>query len=143
MNDSEFLRTSPKAKRNLLSLMIAAVALGATFAFVLRPALFEHIRQLPACGQARWSFALLLSSLGLLPVVSLWAGTYARKLFKFGQHPLPGAWVWRDTPIARGRSVQVRAWGTLTCSIALMAIALWGWHALWPVVATISSRCAT
>ena len=142
MKTNEFVETSAKSRRNLLALTIATVLIGAALTFLLRPALFSHIKQLPPCGQAHWAFGLFMGSLGLLPVVGLWGVNYARKLLKYGQFPLPGAWVWRRTPVARGRAVQLRAYGIMFCSVAFFAIFFYGWRVLWPMVAAISHRCA-
>ena len=142
MNSNEFVETSAKSKRKLIALSVAAAFLWAAQALFLRPALFAYIKQLPACGQAEWSFGLLIGSLGMLPVVGLWGANYARKLLKHGQYPLPNAWVWRRTLVMRGRMVRLRAYGIMFCSIAFFAIFFYGWYVLWPMVAAISSRCA-
>jgi MFS family permease len=138
---SEFIETSPASRRKLLALGLVAVVLGAVWAFLLRPTLFAHIRQLPACDQAHWSVGLLIGALGLLPIAGLSAGIHARKLVKHDQFPPPDAWVWRRTPIRRGRGVRYRAYAIAFCSAALFAIFLYGWHVLWPIVAAISRRC--
>ena len=142
MKTNEFVETSAESRRKLLALSVAGVLFGAALTFLLRPALFAYIKQLPACGQAQWSFGLLICSLGLLPVIGLWAGNYARKPLKHGQIPLPDAWVWRRTPVTRGRMVQFRAYGIMLCSVAFFAVFFYGWHVLWPMVAAISHRCA-
>ena len=141
MKTNEFVETSANSKHKLLALSVAAVSFGAALTFLLRPALSAYIKQLPACAQAQWSFGLLIGSLGLLPIIALWSGNYARKLLKHGQFPLPDAWVWQRTPITRGRMVQVRAYSIMLCSIAFLAIFFYGWHVLWPMAA-ISHRCA-
>jgi hypothetical protein len=139
---TEFIETSGESRRKLLVLSLVAVVLGAVWTFLLRPALFAHIQGLPDCDQARWSVGLLLGALGLLPVAGLWAGHYARKLIRHGQFPLPGAWVWRRTPITRGRPVRYRAYAIGVCSAALFALFLYGGVVFWPMVANLSHRCA-
>jgi len=139
---TEFIETSPGSRRKLLALVFVAVVLGAAWTFLLRPALFAHIRQLPACDQARWSVGFLVGALGLLPIAGLSAGNHARKLIKHGQFPLPDALVWRRTPITRGPKARYLAYAIALCSAALFAIFLYGWHVLWPMLAAISRRCA-
>jgi hypothetical protein len=138
---TEFIETSQGSRRKLLGLGLVAIVLGAAWAFFLRPALFAHIKQLPACDQAHWSVGLLMGILGLLPIAGLFAGNYARKLIKHGQFPLPHAWVWRRTPVTRGRAVRYRAYAIALCSATLFAVFLYGWHVLWPMLAAISRRC--
>jgi hypothetical protein len=138
MKNDEFVETSAESKRKLLALIIAGVAIA-----LLQRVLFAHVRQLPFCSQAHWSWGLLAGCLAMLPIVGLFTGRYALKLLHYGQYPLPGAWVWKRTPITRGRAVRFRAYGLLLGTVAFFAIFLYGWHVLAPMVATISARCAT
>ena len=142
MEPAEFVEPTAKTRRNLLALFAVALLVGALLKFVLQPAVLGFIKQLPECEQARWSFGLLIASLCPLPVIAVWTSNYARKLLKFNQSPLPGAWVWRRTPVKRGRLVRLQAYAIIACSAALLAAPFYAWYVFQPMFAALSERCA-
>jgi hypothetical protein len=142
MEPNEFVEPTAKTRRNLLALFAIALLVGGLFTLVLKPALLGFITQLPVCEQARWSFGLLIAYLCPLPVIAVWTGNYARKLLKFNQSPLPGAWVWRRTPVKRGRLVRLQAYATIACSATLLIAPFYAWYVLQPMFAAVSQRCA-
>jgi len=142
MGQTEYLEPTPETRRKALGLIVAGIVVGTLLVFVLRPAFFAFIRQLPECGQARWLFGLLIASVCPLPFVALWAIAHARKLLRFNQSPLPDAWVLRRTPVRRGRPVRLQAYVLIACAAILFFAPLYAWHVMQPIVAALLHRCA-
>jgi hypothetical protein len=141
MEKAEFIEPGVHARRNLLALYLAAVVIGALIVFFVRPALLTFLNGLPICERAQWSARLLLAYLAPLPVVGAWVVVHACRLLKANQSPLPNAWVWRRTPVKRGRPVRVQAYVLLACTAALLFVLLYAWHAFQPFWSALQQRC--
>lgn len=118
----EFLEAFPRSRRGLILLLVSVVALAATVQFWLGPALFAHIESLPVCAQRPWWQALLIGTVGLLPVIALWSVGQARRILRSGQVPPPGTWVLRRTPIRRGAIARRRAYLLLAYAALTLAV---------------------
>jgi hypothetical protein len=120
----DLLEPTPRGRRNLILLCIGAVAVAFALKIWLMPTLFGYINSLPVCDQLPWWRAVLISTVALLPLAAVQSTLYARKLIKSGQNPPPGTWVFRRTPIKRGRMVRVQAYAILLAA-ALMLVLTW------------------
>ena len=141
MESGDFVEPSADARRKLLALYFAAVLVAALLVFFVRPTLLGFIGSLPACERARWSLTLLAALLAPLPFVAAWVALHARRLIAVGQWPLPGAWVWRRTPVRRGRALRVQAYALMACATGLVAATLYGGYVLQPLFSALAQRC--
>ena len=113
------------ASRCKLAVLAAAVALGLG---VLHFALTPYVNALPRCERFPLVQGFLVVLIGAFPLFGLWALWYAQRLLKLNQLPLPGAWVWRRTPVRRGRTVRVLGWALLAWSLAALSTPLLAWY---------------
>jgi hypothetical protein len=127
---AEYIEPTRESRRNLLLLVVVAIAVGGAIRFWLFPALFAHIGTLPKCGQIKWLRNCLIVVVASPPLYALWAVPHAMRMLKLNQSPLPGTWVFRRTPIARGRVVRLRAFGLLFLSAIAPAFPVFGMHQL-------------
>ena len=105
----EYLEPTPATRRKLALVVLAGVLLVALLEFWLKPTLLHFIDSLPICAQLPWWRGLLVSAICILPLAALLPLFQARKLLRVKQWPLLDAWVFRCTPIQRGRVVTIRA----------------------------------
>jgi hypothetical protein len=126
----EFIEPTPESRRNLLLLFFAALVVAGALKFWLMPALFSHIAGLPRCEQLRWLRGVLLVAIATPAIFGMWAIPQSLRLFKLNQSPLPGTWVWRRTPVRRGRAVRLRAAYVLVVGLAALAFPILGLHLL-------------
>jgi len=102
----------------------------------------EHAKTLPICEQAssfRWLWAAVWIGLVALCISAAWL---AQRSLRLNQWPLPGAWVFRRTPVRRGNSAKWRALVLLGWSLAVLVGSTWSWYAGDNYVAGIESqRC--
>jgi hypothetical protein len=142
VESGEFIEPTTHARCKLAALYAAVAIAGALLGFVMRPALLAFIEGLPACEQARWSLSLLIAMLLPLPLAAGWVVVYARKLLKFNQSPLPNAWVWRRTPVRRGRPVRAQVCVLILFAVVLAGAPFYGWCVLQPPLwAALRQHC--
>jgi len=61
----------------------------------------------------------------VLMVSSAWVGVLALRILMHGRYPLPGAFVWRPTPIETGARARLRGAAGLAAALGLLAAAAW------------------
>jgi hypothetical protein len=62
----------------------------------------------------------LFAAIGGLGIMTALAWIlYARRIIMHRQDPPPGAWLWRDTPIVRGRQALHRAWLSIAAALIM------------------------
>ncbi len=139
----DFTDPTPEDRRKLLWLIAVAVMLGAAVTYWLLPWFRTQMQVLPPCEAVRLARGVITAMLlGLPLIVVLWALPLARRLWRVGQFPLPGAWVLRRTRIQRGRAVQVRAVTLLVLSVLTAVLAIWGVVSVRSVLSDLPG-CAT
>lgn len=124
---AEFIETSTAMRIKIAASVVALLGVLESAKRWLMPALIDRTKALPPCEQ----YELLVGSIKVLffsvPVVlSIVMGTFAIRLLKHQQFPLPGAWVWRRTKVSRGRAVRIRAYLILASCLALYGFVAWG-----------------
>ena len=139
----EYIESTPTMRRRLLVVFVAIAMIAAVLEFWVKPALFEFVNSLPACERLPWWRGLILSALGILPLVAVSQFILARRMLIACQYPLPGSWVFRRTAVKRGRQVQIRAYGLIVIGLAEIAAALYfGWQILGSPLFTVAEQCA-
>jgi hypothetical protein len=128
--NNEFIEPTRESRRNLLLLIAVVAVSGGLIKFWLMPAFFAHIATLPRCDQIVWLRNTVLAVLATPPVMALWSVPHSLRLLKLNQSPLPGTWVFRRTPVRRGRSVRIQACFLLALSVAMLAFPVVGMHLL-------------
>lgn len=126
----DFIDPTPEGRRNLLLLLLLGIVLGGALQFWLKPAFFASLHSLPPCDQLKWLRVCLIAALATPPLLTLWAIPHSLKMLKYKQSPLPGAWVFRRTPVRRGRAVQLQAFFLLLVSAFCLAFPFLGWQVL-------------
>ena len=125
----EFLRTDPRQRLRLALLTTVMVAVVALFLIYGLPVLTAWVRAGNTAAVLH-KLGVVCTVLGALQLVAAaWTAVYARRVFRSGQFPPPGTWVFRDTRLRRGAVARARGWGVVagaTCCIllALYAFAL-------------------
>lgn len=129
--EQDFIEPSKSSRKKLLMLVIGAALIGGLLQFVLMPQYFAFVKALPPCDQFPWLRGALAVVIFSVPAIAIfWAIPHARKLLKYEQIPLPGAWVWRRTPIKRGASVRWMAYGLFAWALLAVIFPFWAWTQL-------------
>lgn len=126
----EFIEPTPRGRHSLVVLLVVGVMFALAYRFWLQPALLGHIQSLPLCDQLPWWRGLLISVLASFLFVALLLAWNAVQLFRYGQSPPPGTWVFRRTRIKRGVAVRGRAYLLLAISTLAVLITWYGWQSL-------------
>jgi len=129
MND-QFSEPTRQGRRNLLLMVAIGILVAAALQFWLKPAFFAHLNALPLCDRLKWLRVWLLGAIATPPLFALWGIPQAIRLFKLNQSPLPGTWVFRRTPIKRGRVVRLQAGFLLLFSLLALMFPIVGWRLL-------------
>jgi len=127
---NEFIEPTREGRRNLLLIAAVGIIAAGSLQFWLKPLLLAQLASLPLCERLRWLRICLLGAIATPPAFALWAVPHALRLHKFGQSPLPGTWVFRRTPIRRGRIVRLQAAFLLLFSLLALMFPIVGWHML-------------
>jgi hypothetical protein len=100
------------------------VLLGGGGHWVLRPAVLRYLAVNSGAEFLRRSQWLALGfGVCELPIALYLAGIAVR-IIRSRQSPYPGAKVWRDTPIVRGREALVRGWGVAAGAACVLGTAV-------------------
>lgn len=119
--DQDIIKATPASRVKLAGILVFLLAFGAVAAFLFFPWLRAADPASPA--EAGWYIKVTLHSLALvLMVFATFAFLLGRKLFRYNQSPPPGAWVFRDVPVVRGKMLRVRAI-VFICSAVLLTAA--------------------
>jgi hypothetical protein len=113
------------AKANLQgrALLAATIVLVLAFSACFRIYIFPFMELASSRAAAPDSSAIaraLFTALGGLGIMTALAWIlYARRIILHRQDPPPGAWLWRDTPIVRGKQALRRAWLSIATALIL------------------------
>jgi hypothetical protein len=117
----EIAKANLRGRVLLAGAVLFAALLIAAFQFYAIPLLNAMASRASAQDAAATAKALFvgIDALGVLTAFA-WI-RYALRILRHRQDPPPGAWLWRDTKIARGKTAAVRAWlyiaaAVLTCA---------------------------
>lgn len=107
---SDIVRASTRGR--LLLALAALIALGllAAFHYFALPFLSSTFGPAPphhAVTTIRYALIGITAGVAFAGMLVIW---YGKKISRQGQFPLPGASVWRDTPVKRGRAAVRIAW---------------------------------
>ena len=125
--NTDYLEASPQSKRRFVLFFVIALVVGVAIIEVLEAHL-DRVKTLPLCDQLtnlRWLWASACLGLAAL---GIWAGWMAERSLKLKQWPLPSAFIFRRTPIHRGRSAKWRAYALLGYSVLLLVGSAWSWY---------------
>ncbi len=122
MND-EFIEPTRHGRAGLILIWLVGVAGMAFLQFWVRPLLMT----LQGCDRVLLLERTLASGIGISMALVICGGYSALKALKFKQMPLPGSWVWRRTPVQRGRRVTLKAYVFLAGSVILVLSLAWSW----------------
>jgi hypothetical protein len=124
--EAEVLKAIPRSaviKRVVIYVCIGVLLAGGSNLF-LRPAV---IRYLAVNSEEeflhRMQLLAIAFSLCELPI-AVYLAILAVRIIRSQQSPYPGAKVWRDTPIVRGREALVRGWGVAAGSACVLGTAI-------------------
>jgi hypothetical protein len=126
-DEIEWIKAIPRSaiiKRAVIyfGFVVAVVLTAKIIAF---PALREYLATKdPAEALARLKLVMLCFGLSLLPIVTYLAWLSSR-IIRSRQFPSPGATVWRDTRIERGRKAVLRGWVIAACAMCLTGLAIY------------------
>jgi hypothetical protein len=121
--EADVMKDSPRASR--VKWVIAFVSIGIVMSWAWKTVIGPELRAYlsvrdPVEAYRRFQWVMIGIGAGLVPFAAHFA-LFAARIIRSGQFPYPGAKVWRDTPIVRGRRALVRGW-----TIALLAVFLLG-----------------
>jgi len=128
--NAEFLEPTPASRRKLTALLVAALAGGASLIEWLKSYLAE-LKSRPICDTLEPVLVLGILILASLLLLSAWVAWTARKVLRLDQWPLPGTWVFRRTPIQRGRKVVLRAYAMLGLAVLVVAFVAFASYGSW------------
>jgi hypothetical protein len=108
------IRATPRGRLLSAALIALAIVLSAVFQFLVRPSIRDIV------GAHSTPEAIIIvkysligfAALAIAPAIILIV--IGRKILRNRQYPPPNAWVWRDTPVKRGKPAIRIAW---TCII--------------------------
>jgi hypothetical protein len=106
----EIIRATARGRAWMIVLIALAVILVAFFQWFVFPLLDTALQAAPDIDAVK-TLRLIFPGcaiLGMLPALFLVATGW--KVRRCGQFPLPGAWVWQDTPVKRGKCAGRLGW---------------------------------
>ena len=140
--DPEFIEPTHSSRRNIVVVWVTALIAGVAI-IEARETMLAVLMTRPICEVIVITRAAFAVVLGLLAIAALWLAWIARRGLRLNQWPLPGTWVWRRTPIYRGRAMRWRAYALLSASIAMLVICAVEWHLVGEFFSRAKSRsCA-
>lgn len=109
--------------------MVSYVLIASCFTLVSKLFLFPWIKNFVSISnraEALLRFKLVMFGVGVLILLpAFYSSVLAIRILKAKQFPLPGAQVFRDTPITRGKGALVRGWILAGCSVIMFCCALY------------------
>ncbi|MGZ3238164.1 MAG: hypothetical protein ACXU8A_12395 [Burkholderiaceae bacterium] len=78
--------------------------------------------------------SMLIGFASIATLIGLGTILYGRKILRNAQYPLGNAWVWRDTPIQRGRIAVRFGWFHIATGVLICIIGLGSSLYLWRLV---------
>ena len=122
---ADVVRATPRGRAWTLMLLAVAVMLVACFQWFVFPLIDSALRDatIASIENLKFVFAACILA-GLVP--ALFMIVIGWRVRRHGRFPLPGAWVWRDTSVKRGRAAARIAWLCMTAGAiaALLCIGL-------------------
>lgn len=125
------VRATRRGRLLTAALVVCMIVLVAFFQLFVFPLLKDALGANPSAQAVRtlkWIFAGC-AAFGMLP--ALYMTITGSKVRRCGQFPLPGAWVWRDTGVRRGRDAErigalCIASGAVACLLCIgTAVYIW------------------
>jgi hypothetical protein len=129
---SEIVRATPRARLLLSLLLLLALLFFLVCQFAAIPFLIKTLNTTPLSSASKVAIKSMLAGFASIAMLAgLWTTFHGRAIWRDGRYPPARAWVWRDTPVKRGK-IAVRfaclhiAIGTLICLIGLgCSLYLW------------------
>jgi len=140
--NSEFIEPTSASRRKLAIFFVAALVVGVLVIELLEAYLAE-LKTRPLCETIEPLSVLSISILGGLLLCAAWGAWLARKTLKLNQWPLPGTWVFRRTPIQRGRRVIWRAYAILAWAVLMLASVVFASYLFWGLMDRVDARCGS
>jgi hypothetical protein len=127
-DNNDVIRATRRGRMLSTLLLAFAIALLALFQFLVLPFISASLNANPtpqSIATLKYLF-LGFAALAILPAIAMIACGW--KILNCGQTPVPGAWVWRDTRVKRGRDAARIAWiciasGALACLLCIAMVA--------------------
>jgi len=124
--DPEVVKAIPRSEK--IKQVIIAIAVVLLVNFIAKRALWPAVHRYlesrdPVEAMRRFKLFMLIFGLCLLPL-ALYFAVLAGRILRSRQFPYPGATVWRDTRIVRGRRALIRGWGLAVCALAFVGMAI-------------------
>lgn len=128
----EILRTTPRARLLLSLLLVVVLIFFLLCQFAAIPFLIKTLNTIPMSAAGMMAVKTMLAGFASIAMLAgLVTIFYGRAIWRDGRYPPAGAWVWRDTPVKRGKIAIRFGWlhvaiGTLICTIGLgSSLYLW------------------
>ena len=91
----------------------------------LRPAVIKYL-SVASYEEFLSRLQVLAVSLGIFELsIAIYLAVIAARIIRSQQSPYPGATVWRDTPIVRGRKAVVRGCGAAVGAVCILGFAIY------------------
>jgi hypothetical protein len=91
----------------------------------LRPAIIRYL-SVASSEESLRRLQLLAIGFGVCQLcVAMYLAVIAARIIRSRQSPYPGAKVWRDTPIVRGREALIRGWGVAAGAASILGMAIY------------------
>jgi len=140
--NAEFIEPTSASRRKLAVFFVGAIVAG-VLAIELVEAYLADLMSRPICEAIEPVSVLLAAVLGAVLLCAPWAAWIARKALKLNQWPLPGTWVFRRTPIQRGRPVIWRAYAMLAWAVLVVATVAYASYVSWSLMHRVDARCTS
>lgn len=124
-NPTEPILRAPPLRRRIVKLGILFGIAGLAIAFAefgFFPWLREYLAVTDA-GDLHSRLRIVFAGLSLsILAAAAWAFHLGMRVLKFGQWPLPGAFVLRDTPVSTARRARIMAWAMIAWAVRVAAL---------------------
>jgi hypothetical protein len=121
-DETEVVKAMPRQRA--IALLSIALLAGLLVLLLNRYALMPWLRDYLTVADRSTGLLRFRQVMAVVALVPLAGATIpalqAWNILRTGQFPAPDAWVWRDTPVRRGRAAQLRAVLLSLCALALV-----------------------
>lgn len=120
------IRRSDARQRRDIYLRLGGMALLAVLLFAFGLPWLKRWINTGTIDDVLRKMAWVFDGMGVLMLASaVYAGSFARRIFRSGEFPPPGTWVLRDTPVKHGDTARARAWWVVACAICFVLVAIY------------------